>query len=212
MKFETFYAEFNIQVVSTSLESLEAANIFLFPEEEIQLERFQNDKRKKEFLGARKLRNQLLINSSIGYDQNGKPYLTRMGQTSISISHTKDLVTIGIAPFAIGIDVETVQDRIRKVIDKFATEHEKNLYTLGYFNLTEWYTFIWCAKEAIYKLGQVKGLSFKDEILIEQIVLAENDFLQLNAAIQTKKNQERTIAVYCIKQENYLFAVAKIKD
>lgn len=212
MKFETFYAEFNIQVVSTSLESLEAANIFLFPEEEIQLERLQNDKRKKEFLGARKLRNQLLINSSIGYDQNGKPYLNSMGLTSISITHTKDLVAIAVAPFEIGIDVEIANERIHKVIDKFATEHEKNLYTLGYFNLTEWYTFIWCAKEAIYKLGQVKGLSFKDEILIEQIVPAENDFLQLNAAIQTKKNQERTIAVYCSKQENYLFAVAKIKD
>ena len=212
MNFETLNATHAIQVLSTGLKALSTEEILLFPEEEIQLQSLQNDKRKNEFLGARKLRNQLLINSSIGYNEVGKPYLTSLSQTSISITHTKDLVAIAVAPFEIGIDVEIAHERIHRVIDKFATEHEKNLYKLGYFNLTEWYTFIWCAKEAIYKISQVKGLSFKEEILIEQITLEGNNFLQFTAAIKTKKNQERTIAVYCIKSENYLFAVAQFKD
>ena len=211
MNFETLNAKHAIQVLSTGLKALSTDGIFLFPEEEIQLQNLHNDKRKNEFLGARKLRNQLLINSSIGYDDIGKPFFKNSTRTSISITHTKDLVAIAVAPFEIGIDVEIAHERIHKVIDKFATDHEKNLYKLDYFNLTEWYTFIWCAKEAIYKLGQVKGLSFKEEIFIEQITLEESNSLQLTASIQPKKTHERTIVVYCIKSVNYLFAVAQFK-
>lgn len=212
MNFEILLSDHDIHVLSVGLNSLLKEDIFLFPEEEKQLILFQNDKRKNEFLGARKLRNELLIKSSIAYNEIGKPFLIDNPQTAISISHTKDLVIMGKAPFEIGLDVEIAQEKIIKIIDKFASEHEKNLYPLAQFNLIEWYTFIWCAKEAIYKLGQVKGLSFKEEIFIEKIETATHDFLQLTASIKPKKNSESAITVYCFKSENYLFAVARFKD
>lgn len=212
MNFEILLSDHDIHVLSVGLNSLLKEDIFLFPEEEKQLILFQNDKRKNEFLGARKLRNELLIKSSIAYNEIGKPFLIDDPQTAISISHTKDLVIMGKAPFEIGLDVEIAQEKIIRIIDKFASEHEKNLYPLAQFNLIEWYTFIWCAKEAIYKLGQVKGLSFKEEIFIEKIETATHDFLQLTASIKPKKNSESAITVYCFKSENYLFAVARFKD
>ncbi|MFM6945799.1 MAG: 4'-phosphopantetheinyl transferase family protein [Flavobacteriales bacterium] len=212
MNLETLYKKFGIQVLSTGLSSLSANDVFLFPEEEIQLKKFQNDKRKKEFLGARKLRNQLAIKSPIKYNASGKPYFADDTNTAISISHTKDLVTICTASFEIGIDVETTQDRIHKVIDKFASEHEKNLYEADQFNLTEWYTFIWCVKEAIYKIGQMKGLSFKDEIYIDKIETTSTDFLQISATLKPNLNREKSITVYCVKDESNLFAIARFKD
>ena len=212
MNLETLYKIFAIQVLSTGLSSLSPDDIFLFPEEEIQLKKFQNDKRKKEFLGARKLRNQLAIKFPIKYNTSGKPYFADETNTAISISHTKDLVTICTASFEIGIDVETVQERIHKVIDKFASEHEKNLYQAGQFNLTEWYTFIWCIKEAIYKLVQVKSLSFKDEIQIEQIETETTNFLQISASLKPSQSSKKSITVYCVKAESYLYAVARFKD
>jgi 4'-phosphopantetheinyl transferase EntD len=212
MNFEILLSDHDIHVLSVGLNSLLKEDIFLFPEEEKQLILFQNDKRKNEFLGARKLRNELLIKSSIAYNEIGKPFLIDDPQTAISISHTKDLVIMGKAPFEIGLDVEIAQEKIIKIIDKFASEHEKNLYPLAQFNLIEWYTFIWCAKEAIYKLGQVKGLSFKEEIFIEKIETATHDFLQLTAVTNPNKNIEGAITVYCFKSENYLFAVARFKD
>lgn len=212
MNFEILLSDHDIHVLSVGLNSLLKEDIFLFPEEEKQLILFQNDKRKNEFLGARKLRNELLIKSSIAYNEIGKPFLIDNPQTAISISHTKDLVIMGKAPFEIGLDVEIAQEKIIKIIDKFASEHEKNLYPLAQFNLIEWYTFIWCAKEAIYKLGQVKGLSFKEEIFIEKIETATHDFLQLTAVTNPNKNIEGAITVYCFKSENYLFAVARFKD
>ncbi len=212
MNFEILLSDHDIHVLSVGLNSLLKEDIFLFPEEEKQLTLFQNDKRKNEFLGARKLRNELLIKSSIAYNEIGKPFLIDDPQTAISISHTKDLVIMGKAPFEIGLDVEIAQEKIIKIIDKFASEHEKNLYPLAQFNLIEWYTFIWCAKEAIYKLGQVKGLSFKEEIFIEKIETATHDFLQLTAVTNPNKNIAGAITVYCFKSENYLFAVARFKD
>jgi 4'-phosphopantetheinyl transferase EntD len=212
MNFEILLSDHDIHVLSVGLNSLLKEDIFLFPEEEKQLILFQNDKRKNEFLGARKLRNELLIKSSIAYNEIGKPFLIDDPQTAISISHTKDLVIMGKAPFEIGLDVEIAQEKIIRIIDKFASEHEKNLYPLAQFNLIEWYTFIWCAKEAIYKLGQVKGLSFKEEIFIEKIETATHDFLQLTAVTNPNKNIEGAITVYCFKSENYLFAVARFKD
>jgi phosphopantetheinyl transferase len=212
MNFESLLSDHDIHVLSIGLDSFNKQDVFLFPEEEIQLTALYNDKRKNEFLGARKLRNELLIKSPIAYNEIGKPFSIDDPQIAISISHTKDLVIMGKAPFEIGIDVEIAQEKIIKIIDKFASKHEKNLYELAQFNLIEWYTFIWCAKEAIYKLGQLKGLSFKEEIFIEKIETTEHDFIQLAASIKTKKNSESAITVYCFKSENYLFAVARFKD
>jgi 4'-phosphopantetheinyl transferase EntD len=196
MNFEILLSDHDIHVLSVGLNSLLKEDIFLFPEEEKQLILFQNDKRKNEFLGARKLRNELLIKSSIAYNEIGKPFLIDDPQTAISISHTKDLVIMGKAPFEIGLDVEIAQEKIIRIIDKFASEHEKNLYPLAQFNLIEWYTFIWCAKE----------------IFIEKIETATHDFLQLTAVTNPNKNIEGAITVYCFKSENYLFAVARFKD
>jgi phosphopantetheinyl transferase len=212
MDFNSLLSDHAIHIHSIELNSLVGHDIFLFPDEEIQLSKLLNEKRKKEFLAVRKLRNELLIKSPIGYNEVGKPYLINEPKSAISISHSRNLVTLCKAPFNIGIDVEVAQNRIHKIIDKFANNHEKNLYTSTHFSLTEWYTLIWCAKEAIYKLGGLKGVGFKEQIQIERIVVSESEFIKLSALFSAQNMNTRTIDVFGSKFKGHIFALAKFKD
>ncbi|MDP4716552.1 MAG: 4'-phosphopantetheinyl transferase superfamily protein [Flavobacteriales bacterium] len=85
-----------------------------------------------------KLEDQLL------YNEFGKPVL-RDGR-SISISHDKNLVGIIIHEEEIGLDIQTVEERIHRIANKFCNEDE-----LNQFQSTEERTAIWCTKEAIFK-------------------------------------------------------------
>ena len=61
------------------------------------------------------------------------------------------------------LEIELLDRDTSRIINKFVYEKKKNLYKnrLLYDALE-----LWCAKEAVYKLFDLPGLSFKDEILI----------------------------------------------
>lgn len=74
----------------------------------------------------------------------GKPVL--LDGRFISISHDKNLVGIIIHEEEIGLDIQTVEERIHRIANKFCNEEE-----LNQFQSTEERTAIWCTKEAIFK-------------------------------------------------------------
>ncbi len=78
------------------------------------------------------------------YHEFGKPVL-RDGRF-ISISHDRNLVGIIIHEEEIGLDIQTVEERIHRIASKFCNEEE-----LNQFQSTEERTAIWCTKEAIFK-------------------------------------------------------------
>ncbi|MFM7006146.1 MAG: 4'-phosphopantetheinyl transferase family protein [Flavobacteriales bacterium] len=123
-----------------------------------------NQQRKKTFLGVRMLRKALKINAPIIYLPSGKPVLHNTSG-HISISHTKELVALATSEQPIGIDIEEKTRDCMRVINKFVSAHDKILYQEQQGN---WPLEVWCAKEAVYKLYDLPGLSFKDEIIIEQ--------------------------------------------
>lgn len=209
--FEAFLNERLIEFKTLRINEVPMEGFFLFPEEKIQLESLNNEKRKKEFIGARILRNNLNINHSIAYKSIGKPYLVDASHRFISISHSTQIIAFGFAPFDIGIDVENIQERIHKVIDKFATEYEKNLYDQSGMSLTKWFSLLWCAKEAIYKLVGEKGLAFKEQISIQSVISKTNDIWSLDTYCSLKGGQVQSIEVFGFECENQLFALAKFK-
>ena len=95
------------------------------------------------------------------YDSNGVPNL-RYGK-HISISHSKYLSGIILSDFQIGIDIESYREKILKIGPKFI--HAKETSALGKL---EELTFIWTAKEAIYKAFCKPGISFSEQININK--------------------------------------------
>jgi phosphopantetheinyl transferase len=84
------------------------------------------------------------LEDQLQYNEFGKPVL-RNGRF-ISISHDKNLVGIIIHDEEIGLDIQTVEERIHRIANKFCNADE-----LNQFQSTEERTAIWCTKEAIFK-------------------------------------------------------------
>ena len=84
------------------------------------------------------------LEDQLQYNEWGKPILTH--GRFISISHDKNFVGILMNEKEIGLDIQTVEERIHRIANKFCNEDE-----LNQFHTTEERTAIWCTKEAIFK-------------------------------------------------------------
>ena len=75
------------------------------------------------FLAVRKILNNEDSELMINYDLNGKPFLNN--QKGISISHSHEIVAIGISnELDFGIDIQYKTDKIFKIQNKFLSQKE----------------------------------------------------------------------------------------
>jgi 4'-phosphopantetheinyl transferase len=113
-----------------------------------QLSDIVREKRKSEFLAVRLLVKKLLGDAPIiAYLPNGKPYLTDSSHY-ISISHTKNYAAVCIsAKHEIGIDIETISDKVQQVKERFMNEAE----LVHAQQCSEFILLSWVSKEAAYK-------------------------------------------------------------
>ena len=118
----------------------------------------KSQKRKAEFYFTRKLWKDFNLDSSIFYDDLGRPQILDHGH--ISISHSKNVVAIAhhLNHF-VGIDVEHYQPKIKLIAKKFLS-NEDLLNDKSIENLP----LAWSLKEAVYKMERIPGLSFKENI------------------------------------------------
>jgi len=98
------------------------------------------------------------------YDENGKPHL--IDGKHISITHSFQFSAIIISDFEIGIDIEKQRPKILKIAHKFTPlEFYQNIKEDDL--LMRKLTIVWCAKESLYKSFAVKGISFIQNIYVE---------------------------------------------
>lgn len=201
----SFFNQFQLkdfQFTIVAQTSLDPDKIALFPEELQQFNALQNTKRKIEFLGGRHLRNTLKIKHPILYSKSGKPYLKASG-SYISISHCPGWISLAAAPYPIGIDIEQEGRDALKIINKFAAEDEK---ILCFDAMQNWALELWCAKEAVYKLYDIYGLSFKEEIQIQSKEKSQ-EIMVLKGCIKRAHDKPKFEVRLC-KQNEVLQAVA----
>lgn len=196
----------NFQILIFDENTLPKSGIKLFDSEVRELENISQDQRKNTFIGIRHLRNLLNIKYPIKYNANGKPFVEHES-SYISISHSKGYLGLALADFPIGIDIELLERNALKVINKFATEHEINLYTTA---PNDWAIEMWCVKESVYKLADTPGLSFKNQIIIQSRSV-NNDLIEVSGTILLA-NETRIFNALLHKNESILVAVAYFKD
>ena len=146
-----------------------------FEEELNTLDEFKNNKRKLEWLSVR-----LLIcdffkeKTKIYYDNFGKPFLKN--NYKIGISHSKNLIVVALSKNEeIGVDVEFISNRIKRIAHKFL--HKAEIEHIDIENDLLKLHLHWCAKEALYKIYGKKELSFINNLRIEPIDENENSFV-----------------------------------
>lgn len=131
------------------------------------------------------------------YDEFGKPHLK--GGKNISISHSYDFSVIMLSDKNIGIDLELRRDLIKKIARKFADEpfvYECENNSAEYISKL---TVIWGIKEAVFKVRNEAGISFKDHVFARPFEMNQLKTTALLDFNETKQEFE----VHFTEIENY---------
>jgi len=103
-------------------------------------------------------------------DEYGKLHL-KSDEANISLSHTKEYVAITKSIAETGVDIEFVSDKIQRIAKKFLLKEK--LESLAENTKSQSLTFVWCAKEAIYKAYGKKGIDYATQIELTQFEVSE---------------------------------------
>ena len=124
------------------------------------IERCSAPKRRIELLSVRALLKAVGIHQTIHYNDR-KPYIDN---GYISISHSANIAAIIYNPnFPVGIDIETIAPRIRRIASRAFSESE----LAAAADDLEKLTILWNCKECVFKLANDEGIEFREMIEVD---------------------------------------------
>jgi phosphopantetheinyl transferase len=154
-----------------------------------RMEGMKSESHQKGFLAVRMLLQHAgYTDFDLYYDEFGKPHL-KDGK-HISISHSFDFSVIVLSDRNIGIDLELRRDLVKKIAQKFAAE--KFVYESEHNSddFIRKLTVIWGVKEAVFKVRNEIGISFKEHIFVRPFEMDDNQTTSLLDFNDTKQEFE----------------------
>lgn len=137
--------------------------LFLANEMQFHLNKM-HPKRRSEWLAGRWLLKEVAGKNAICQkDKFGKPYL-KNSTRYISISHSHGLAAVSVGERSLGIDIQKITPKIRRIAHKFMRPTEAD--SLENESYLDHLTVYWSAKEALYKAYGKKELDFRKNILV----------------------------------------------
>lgn len=180
-----------------------ASGIFLTPPCQLRIEGMKSELHRRGFLSIRHL---LALegyqDKDLFYDSLGKPHL-RDG-TYISITHSFTFTGIIVSTeLPVGIDIEKQREKMLKIAHKFTPIEEYGSLS-DPKNLIRKLTVVWGAKESLYKISSILGLSFLNNINIEDFTMEAGEttgVITLNGTVSSFK-------IYFLELEGFTCAYA----
>jgi len=173
---------------------------------DISLIRLNNMKalsHQKGFLSIRKLLQEIgYSDEDLFYDETGKPNL--LNGKCISITHSFEFSAIIISEKVAGIDLEMQREKIIKIAEKFMDTEFDFLPQIKEQDFIQKSTVIWGVKEAVFKIENQVGISFKEHISVFPFEIEDGK----TSAILTYENQVKEFAIQFELVENYIVVVA----
>jgi phosphopantetheinyl transferase len=184
-------------------ESWLAQNIVLTPHCQTRLDGMKSELHRRGFLSIRHL---LALagykDADLYYDQIGKPHLK--DGTFISITHSFEFTGVIFSnTIQVGIDIEKQRDKILRIAHRFTPVREYR--TLANEQaLIRKLTMVWGAKESIYKIMGIPGLSFLNHIKVAEFDLDEGE----TGASVLVKGVSGVFKIYFMEFEGFTLAYA----
>lgn len=195
--------------ITESLEEL-LGNVVLKEKTQLRLNRMKSEIHQRAFLSVRMLLQESGFNDfDLYYDEFGKPYLNpnsrHTGPVEVSITHSHHFSAIIISDETVGIDIEMQREKIIRIADKFVNSTELNrLKSFDTQDYIKKLTVKWGAKEAIFKIRNEKGISFKDHIQVNPFEIQDKQ----TTAILEIKNTKQQFSIYFTEFENFTLVYA----
>lgn len=100
---------------------------------------------------------------TLAHDTDGAPRLIAGGAPAISVSHSRTHAAVALAPcgVAVGIDIETPREQLRRVAPRVLSPDELAACADGDMDAL---LRAWTLKEALYKAARVAGADFRRDI------------------------------------------------
>lgn len=136
------------------------------------------------------------------YDEFGKPHLK--DGTHISISHSFEFSVIALSNDNTGVDLELRRDKIARLAEKFASEPFVYKSKENSVDFISKLTVIWGIKEAVFKIRNEIGISFKDHIIVQPFEMKDK---QCVSELHFNGLQKK-YSVYFEEIENYTLVCA----
>ena len=154
--------------INESLQNLES-KIVLSENSLKLLNQKKSEIQKKQFLAIRNIFKILSIkDNEVKYDKAGKPIFSQ--NKALSISHSGNYAAVIMSDHSVGIDIETINDRILKIKGRYL-ETELN-YPLELNTQTS--LIYWNIKESVFKAVDKPGIDFKKNILVPPLDIKKN--------------------------------------
>lgn len=173
---------------------------------DISLVRVNNMKalsHQKGFLSIRKLLQEAgYSDEDLFYDETGKPNLT--DGKLISITHSFEFSALIISQQVAGIDLEMQREKIITIAEKFMDTEYDFLPKEKDLDFIQKSTVIWGVKEAVFKIENQVGISFKDHISVFPFEMADGK----TSAILTFGTQVKEYKIQFEIVENYIVVIA----
>ncbi len=135
----------------------------LSQEQTQQLEQ-KHPKHKMEWLASRHLVKELSNGQSCLKDALGKPYFPN-SPLQLSISHSGEFAAVVTHSESVGVDIQKITPRIRRIAHKFLRQEEQESLKEVYF--LEQLHVIWGAKEALFKAYGKKEVDFRKHLSVQ---------------------------------------------
>lgn len=148
------------------------AEVTLNEKNQLRLQNMKSEMHRRGFLSVRKLlAHNGYTDFDLYYDETGKPHLH--DGRHISITHSHEFSAIVLSDTNIGIDMEKQREKIRIIADKFTAPLEETYLDPESSDYIGKLTVIWGTKEAIFKIRNEIGISFKDHIALLPFEIAD---------------------------------------
>ena len=176
----------------------------------LRLNGMKSQLHQRAFLSVRKLLQEAGYSDfDLQYDESGKPHLNpnncHTEPVEVSISHSHNFSTLIISNQKVGIDIEMQRDKIIRIADKFVNNKES--LRLGDTNTPDYIkklTVKWGAKEAVFKIRNEPGISFKDHIWVNSFEIRD----QKTIATLEMENVKQQFSIYFEEFENFTLVCA----
>ena len=134
-----------------------------------RIKSMKSELHQRAFISVRHLLKQAgYSDNDLFYTEDGKPHL-KDGKR-ISITHSYTFSAIIISDTLVGIDMEKIREKIKRIAHKFVDTESEFLTEENYL---EQLTIIWGAKESLYKIHPDGGLLFKQHLPIDPFQLTD---------------------------------------
>ena len=189
--------------ITESLEEL-LANVVLKEKTQVRFNKMKSEMHQRAFLSVRMLLKEAgYTDFDLHYDEFGKPFFD--DGKHVSITHSHHFSAIIISDETVGIDIEMQREKILRIADKFVNPTELN--RLKSFDLQDYIkklTIKWGAKEAIFKIRNEKGISFKDHIQVHPFEIQD---YKTTAILEIEKTNQQ-FSIYFTAIEDFMLVYA----